>query len=119
MMRIKKAEGKITLDGVLNEEDWLSADIGKDFQQTFPFDSSRSETRTDVMLTYDDKNLYIAAICYDDNEGKYVIQSLKRDFSFPVSDAFAVFIDPFDDGANGFSFSVNPLGVQREGTLQP
>ena len=118
MMRIKKAEGKITLDGVLNEEDWLSADIGKDFQQTFPFDSSRSETRTDVMLTYDDKNLYIAAICYDDNEGKYVIQSLKRDFSFPVSDAFAVFIDPFDDGANGFSFSVNPLGVQREGTLQ-
>ena len=118
MMRIKKAEDKITLDGVLNEADWLSADVGKDFQQTFPFDSSRSETRTDVMLTYDDKNLYIAAICYDENDGKYVIQSLKRDFSFPVSDAFAVFIDPFDDGANGFSFSVNPLGVQREGTLQ-
>ncbi|MDP6907983.1 MAG: DUF5916 domain-containing protein, partial [Flavobacteriales bacterium] len=33
-------------------------------------------------------------------------------------DAFAIFIDPFDDGANGFSFSVNPLGVQREGVLQ-
>lgn len=118
MMRIKKAEGKITLDGVLEEKDWTSADVAKDFQQTFPYDSSLAETRTEVMLTYDDKNLYVAAICYDGMDGKYVIQSLKRDFSFPVSDAFAIFIDPFDDGANGFSFSVNPLGVQREGTLE-
>ncbi|MFT6027999.1 MAG: hypothetical protein ACI8P5_002277 [Bacteroidia bacterium] len=117
-VRIKKAQGKITLDGILNEADWKSADVAEKFEQTFPFDSSQAETRTDVMLTYDDKNLYIAAICFDEIDGKYVIQSLKRDFSFPVSDAFAVFIDPFDDGANGFSFSVNPLGVQREGTVE-
>ena len=118
MMHIKRAEGKITLDGVLNEADWLSADAAKDFQQTFPFDSSLAETRTEVTVTYDDKNLYVGAVCHDQIEGKYVIQSLKRDFSFPVSDAFAIFIDPFNDGANGFSFSVNPLGVQREGTLE-
>lgn len=118
MMRIKKAEGKIELDGVLNEPDWLSADVATDFQQTFPFDSSLALTRTEVMLTYDDKNLYVAAICYDPVQGNFIIESLKRDFSFPVSDAFGVFIDPFDDGANGFSFSVNPLGVQREGTLE-
>ena len=118
MMRIQKAKGKITLDGKLHEADWQAADVARDFQQTFPFDSSLAVTSTEVMLTYDDKNLYVAAICYDDVDGKYVIQSLKRDFSFPVSDAFAIFIDPFDDGANGFSFSVNPLGVQREGTLE-
>ncbi len=118
MMNIKKAEGMIMLDGKLDEADWLNAEAATDFQQTFPFDSSLAKTRTDVKLTYDDKNLYVGAICYDDADGKYVIQSLKRDFSFPVSDAFAIFIDPFDDGANGFSFSVNPLGVQREGVLQ-
>lgn len=118
MLRIKKADGKITLDGVLDEQDWASADVAKNFQQTFPYDSSLAETHTEVMLTYDDKNLYVAAICHDGMDGKYVIQSLKRDFSYPVSDAFAIFIDPFDDGANGFSFSVNPLGVQREGTVQ-
>ena len=118
MMRIKKAEGKIILDGDLSETDWQAADLAKNFQQTFPFDSSLAATNTEVMLTYDDKNLYVGAVCYDPIEGKHVIQSLKRDFSFPVSDAFAIFIDPFDDGANGFSFSVNPLGVQREGTLE-
>ncbi len=118
MMRIKKTTGEIKLDGKLDETDWKTADIASDFQQTFPYDSSLAATRTDVMLTYDDKNLYVAAICFDQLDGKYVIQSLKRDYSFPVSDAFAIFIDPFDDGANGFSFSVNPLGVQREGTLE-
>lgn len=117
-VRIKKATGPITLDGELSEADWQNADVAKDFQQTFPFDSALAQTNTEVRLTYDDKNLYISAVCYDPVDGKYVIQSLKRDFSFPVSDAFAVFIDPFDDGANGFSFSVNPLGVQREGTVE-
>ncbi|MFC2176132.1 DUF5916 domain-containing protein [Bacteroidota bacterium] len=117
-MRIKKAQGRIVLDGELTETDWQTADVALDFQQTFPFDSSLSETRTEVMLTYDDKNLYVGAVCHDPIAGKYVIQSLKRDFSFPISDAFAIFIDPFNDGANGFSFSVNPLGVQREGVLE-
>ena len=57
-------------------------------------------------------------MCYDKLEGDYVIQSLKRDYSYPISDAFAVYIDPFNDGSNGFSFSVNPMGAQREGLLQ-
>ena len=118
MMRIQKATGEITLDGKLDEIDWKLADVASDFQQTFPFDSSLAETHTEVMLTYDEKNLYVAAVCFDTIQGSYVIESLKRDFSFPVSDAFGIFIDPFDDGANGFSFSVNPLGVQREGTLE-
>jgi len=117
-INIKKAEGRITLDGILDEPDWVAADVANHFRQTFPFDSSLAKTHTEVMMTYDDRNLYLAAICHDLVKGKYIIQSLKRDFSYPVSDAFAVFIDPFDDGANGFSFAVNPLGVQREGVLQ-
>lgn len=118
MMKIQKAVGQIKLDGKLDEEDWRNADVVRDFQQTFPYDTSLAETKTEVRLTYDDKNLYVSAICYDTLDGQYIIESLKRDFSFPVSDAFGVFIDPFDDGANGFSFAVNPLGVQREGLVQ-
>jgi hypothetical protein len=69
------------------------------------------------MVAYDDNNLYIAAICYDSVPHKYVIQSLRRDFSYPVSDAFVATIDPFSDQQNGFSFGVNPFGVQREGLV--
>ncbi|PCJ84082.1 MAG: hydrolase [Flavobacteriales bacterium] len=118
-IQIKKAVSEIKIDGELNETDWQNAAIAKDFFQSFPADTSFAETKTEVRLTYDDKNLYVAAHCYDEfPEKDYIIQSLKRDFSYPVSDAFAVFIDPFDDKLNGFSFSVNPLGAQREGLLQ-
>jgi hypothetical protein len=118
-LQIKKATSPIIIDGELNEQDWRNADKANNFQQSYPADSLKATTKTEVMLTFDDENIYVAAICYDDIPNKkYVIQSLKRDFSFPVSDAFAIFIDPFNDKVNGFSFAVNPFGVQREGLIQ-
>jgi hypothetical protein len=115
---IRKASGAIRLDGQLNEQAWISAQLTDTFFCTFPFDTGMARTRTDVMLTYDDRAIYLAARCYDPVPGPYIIQSLKRDFSYPVSDAFGVNIDPFNDGQNGFNFSINPLGVQREGLIQ-
>ena len=35
----------------------------------------------------------------------------------PLFDAFAIFLDPYNDQTNGMSFGVNPYGVQREGEL--
>ncbi|MBT6439737.1 MAG: carbohydrate binding family 9 domain-containing protein, partial [Flavobacteriales bacterium] len=117
-LSIKKAKGEINLDGVLDEHDWNDAEIAKDFYQQFPYDTSLAQTKTEVRITYDENFIYVGAICFDELDGKYVIQSLKRDFSYPISDAFAVFLDPFGDQTNGFSFAVNPMGVQREGLLQ-
>ena len=102
----------------MRETDWQNAEVAGGFFKSFPDDTSYAQTLTKVRVTYDEHNIYIAAECYDEVEGDYVIQSLKRDFSFPVSDAFAVFIDPFNDHLNGFSFAVNPLGVQREGLVE-
>lgn len=110
-------EEKIKLDGELNEGIWMQAEMVTDFVQSFPYDTSLAETKTEVMVTYDDKNVYIAAICHDKLEGNYVVQSLKRDFSYPKSDAFAVYFDPLNDETNGFNFTVNPLGAQREGLV--
>lgn len=117
-VEISKTNSPITVDGILNESDWKKAKPAKDFYQNFPSDSSFSETKTEVKLLFDEQFMYIAAICYDDFEGEYTIQSLKRDFSYPLNDAFAVYIDPFNDKTNGFSFGVNPMGVQREGSLE-
>ena len=116
-LNIQKASAPIKIDGVLDEQAWQIAESADNFFQVFPYDTSRAFTKTVAKVTYDDNNLYIAGICYDNSPGDYVIQSLKRDFSYPRSDAFAVFIDPFNDQTNGFSFAVNPLGVQREGLV--
>lgn len=114
---ISKITEKITVDGDLNEAIWQHSEKADCFWQNFPYDTSLAVTKTCVMLAHDDNFLYVGATCYDSLEGKFVIQSLKRDFSYPVSDAFVVTIDPFADKQNGFSFGVNPYGVQREGLV--
>ncbi len=115
---IRRSSAAITIDGTIEESDWMAADVAKNFFQQFPFDSSFAKTITEVRMTYDEHHIYIAATCFDPDPGNYVIQSLKRDFSYPASDAFAVYMDPFHDKVNGFCFSLSPLGVQREGTLE-
>ncbi|MCB9236272.1 MAG: carbohydrate binding family 9 domain-containing protein, partial [Bacteroidia bacterium] len=117
-LNIRKSTSHLTLDGLLDEPAWKEADTATNFFQTFPYDTSFAKIQTQVMVTYDDVYFYVGAICLDPDSGHYVIQSLKRDYSYPISDAFAVYIDPFNDNTNGFSFSVNPLGAQREGLIE-
>ena len=116
-LQINKTNELITVDGLMQEKVWSDCQIATDFALTFPVDTGIAENQTEVRMTFDDKALYVFAICHDHTPGDYVIQSLKRDYSYPVSDAFAIFLDPFNDQTNGFSFSVNPLGAQREGTI--
>lgn len=116
-LAINKTNEKITIDGLLNESVWLQCEKATNFWQNFPYDTSLAKTKTEVFMTYNDKSIFIAAICYDSLPGNFIVQSLKRDFSYPISDAFVVNLDPFSDGQNGFSFGVNPYGVQREGLI--
>lgn len=115
--RIQKTQEKIQLDGKLEESTWKYAQKATDFWQSFPYDTSYCKSKTEAMMTYDDNFLYVAAICYDSLDGEYVVQSLKRDFSYPRTDAFAVYLDPLCDKTNGFNFTVSPYNVQREGIL--
>ncbi|MCC7302895.1 MAG: carbohydrate binding family 9 domain-containing protein [Bacteroidia bacterium] len=115
---ISKTRVPVRVDGVLDEQVWNSniQKAGR-FWQNYPSDTSLALSETEVMVSYDDNFLYVAAICYDSLPGSYISQSLKRDFSYPVNDAFAVFFDPFNDKTNGYNFTVSPLGVQREGLV--
>lgn len=116
-LSIFKTDDVITIDGELNEAVWKQCEPADKFWQNFPYDTSLAVTKTIVYTTYNNTSLFVAAICYDSLPGDYVIQSLKRDFSYAASDAFRVVIDPFSDKQNGFSFAVNPYGVQAEGLL--
>lgn len=114
---IKEATEAIKLDGVLDEPTWQDAIAGKDFHQIFPYDTSLAVTKTNFKLSYDDKNLYVAIIAFDKEEGGYVTESLRRDFRGRGYDGVSVVIDPFQDQNNAFLFGINPFGVQREGLV--
>ena len=70
-LNIKKATAKITLDGIMDEVDWQTADIATHFKQYFPFDSSYSKIQTEVRMTYDDHFIYLFAIMHNLGPRKY------------------------------------------------
>lgn len=117
-LHLRRSSDEIIIDGRLDEAGWKEADIADHFWQTFPFDTSLAKVQTIARVTYDDQYLYVSAECLDSVPGNYIVQSLRRDWSYPRTDAFVVYIDPFSDRTNGFSFGVNPLGAQREGLIQ-
>jgi hypothetical protein len=116
-LRIKKASEPIVLDGELNEGVWKQAGATKEpFFQKRPFDTSYAEYKSKVMITFDDKFLYVAAVI-DQPKSEYTTASLKRDFDGSTSDVFVVYLDTFKDRLNGFQFAVSPFNVQREGLV--
>ena len=69
-------------------------------------------------MAYDDHQLYLSAICYHGNApGPYIVESLRRDWSFGKNDNFIFFLDTFDDQTNGFTFGVNAAAAQWDGLL--
>jgi hypothetical protein len=111
------SKAEFTVDGKMDEPDWQNAEVASSFICNFPFDTIMAHSKTEVRMLYTSKSVFLFAKMYDNSSKEYVIQSLKRDFSYPVSDAFSLILDPLNDKQNGFSFAVNPYGAQREGLI--
>lgn len=115
-LEIKQASSEIKIDGILDERAWLEAATAKDFFMVQPMDTSFANILTEVKMSYDQNNLYIIAICHHP-PGPYFVESLRRDFAFNKNDNFLLFMDPFDDKTNGFSFGSNAAGAQWDGIM--
>lgn len=112
-IQVKHITDPIHLDGVLDEAVWQSADMGTDFWQFFPTDSTRSINRTEFRLLYDDHTLYIGIIAWA-KSNNYVVSSLRRDFGGTSNDNVTLMFDTFSDGTTAYLFGMTPYGVQRE-----
>ncbi|MGC3970171.1 MAG: hypothetical protein QM775_23435 [Pirellulales bacterium] len=94
----------------------MQAEAANNFFMVLPMDTSLAKVNTEVRMTYDNENLYLLATCYHGG-GKYMVESMRRDFNFGKNDNFLLFMDPFDDQTNGFSFGANAAGAQWDGTM--
>ncbi len=113
-----RAAGEIKLDGRLDEAAWHDAIPISEFIQSQPRAGYPATEPTVVRILYDDRNLYVGAICYDSEPDRLTVTSLERDFpggSTRDMDIFAVTLDTFLDRRNSFMFLVNPHGAVRDG----
>jgi hypothetical protein len=115
-VHIKRAQGEITLDGVLDEAAWASSDVAKNWFLNYPVDSAAAPLQTEARLTFDDQFLYVSFVCYDD-KSRDMINSLRRDFDYERNDNVGMNIGPYNDRLNGFFFVLTPAGIQMEGTI--
>ncbi|MBL7865960.1 MAG: carbohydrate binding family 9 domain-containing protein [Cyclobacteriaceae bacterium] len=113
---IRKATVPLVLDGVLDEDAWQQAAVAKDFFLNYPTDTDPAQFQTEARMTFDDQALYVGFVCYDDKTPN-VVQSLRRDFDYNANDHVTLALGPYNDGINGFYFSISPEGVQLEGTI--
>ena len=117
-LHIRKTTEPIIIDGAMNDAAWQQAETAGNFFMVLPMDTSHAHVNTEVKMTYDKENLYIIAICHLPQEKTpYMVESLRRDFSFLKNDNFIFFLDPFNDLTNGYTFGANAAGAQWDGTL--
>ncbi len=106
----------IDLDGRIVEEFWSIAVPISDFTQQEPVEGGQPSERTEVWVAYDQDNLYIGAIIYDDPEGILAFQR-ERDAFLSTDDRFMWILDTFQDGRTGYSFEINAAGLMGDGLM--
>jgi hypothetical protein len=111
---IIKSSTEINIDGSLDESSWTAAQLASDFFMILPMDTSKANMISDVKMTYDDQNIYIAVKNYIPHK-TYAIESLRRDWNFQKNDNFVFAMDTYNDITNGFAFGVNAAGAQWDG----
>lgn len=117
ILHVKKAQGSIKIDGVINEQDWEKAEKAVDFRLVQPVDTGMPKSPSEVVMTYDNKAFYLGITFFDTIPGKRIVESFRRDFVFGNNDNVLVFFDTFLDQTNGFSFGASACGAKWDGTM--
>ncbi len=110
-MSIEESEPDIIIDGVLDEEIWQTLSPFEYIQ--FRPDWGEADSLTQLFVTFDDQNLYVAAKCYYPEPEKIVARNLVRD-DWKGDDWFTFHIDSYGDKQNAFVFSIYPLGSRLD-----
>ena len=111
-----RASSPIQLDGKLEEPAWKGAETIRNFVQQNPNQGAPATFDTEVRILYDEKYLYIGAICHDNFEDptNLRVQNLRRDYDWDLNDGFGIAIDGFLDKRFAVSFQTTPLGNIRD-----
>jgi hypothetical protein len=80
------------------------------FTQRNPHDGEEVTEPTDAYLGYDQKNLYVAFVCFDDPRKVRARMSRREDIY--DDDQVEVMLDTFHDRRRAYAFQTTPLGVQ-------
>ena len=113
ILEAKRIEGKMVMDGKLDENEWQTAVAADSFVTFQPVPGLKASEDGQIRVLYDNEGFYIGAFLADSDPASIPKQLSQRD-EIQNSDWFAVILDTYKDGNNGLGFIVSASGVQLD-----
>lgn len=112
-VRIPRIRSAVKVDGVLDEPAWRRARMMELLFEVRPGENTPPPARTEVLIAYDDRNVYFGFRCYDPDPKSIRAHLADRD-NFGSDDWAGVILDTFNDERRDFALLVNPKGIQMD-----
>jgi hypothetical protein len=115
ILQTKSITEKITINALLDEDVWQSADVATHFVMLEPDNgvAIAPEKEATVRVLYDNDAIYISAFLKD-NKPKEILKEMTQRDRFGTADHFGVYINGLNDGQQDFRFFVSAAGVQMD-----
>ena len=106
------------IDGILDDEAWKVAPLPMTLDQWASYNPNRGDKmpgayRTEVRVAYDDRNVYFAFHCFDDEPAKIRTNVSRRDSAFN-DDWIALSLDSAGTGQSAYHLFSNPSASQMD-----
>ena len=112
---IPRIDAPVAVDGALDEEAWSRAALLTEFSRYAPSDGRPADQRTEVLVFYSPSAIFFGVRAYAPPGS--VRASLAQRDNLSAEDSVTFLISTFNDGRQAVALTVNPLGVQADGTL--
>jgi hypothetical protein len=108
-----RADVKPKIDGILDEDIWQGQPLEKPFSTYYPHYGESCPYKTQIWMTYDDKNLYFAFMCFDDEPKQIRTHISRRDWMFN-DDWVGLSLDAMGTQQTAYAIFTNPSGTQAD-----
>lgn len=112
---LARLEGPVVVDGRPDEPAWRNV-APLPLTMYSPIYRGAPQERSEIRVAYDDEALYAAGWFYDDDPGGIRVNSLYRD-RWNGDDAFAIYVDAFNDNTTAKWFGVTPAAMRFDALL--
>jgi hypothetical protein len=110
---IPEVAGRVSVDGLLDENVWDQALRLELAYETSPGDNIPASVSTQLLLATSSTHLYAAFIAEDPDLSKVCANITDRDNMFD-DDRVSLIIDTFNDQRRSYMFFANPFGIQGD-----
>ncbi|MDA1096437.1 MAG: carbohydrate binding family 9 domain-containing protein, partial [Chloroflexi bacterium] len=115
VVRAVRVDQPPVLDGILDDEIYRTLLPASDFVQQYPLNGEPATEDTQVWISFDSDNVYVALRAWDSRPEQMVANEMRRDNqNIWQNDNVIVLLDTFLDRRSAFFFQTNPLGGIRD-----